>query len=726
MNGQPFRLRFGRLAPAVAVLLVLARLQALQSVNWIKNPGFEVHQGSLPADWTIEAPLRSRGSAKWEASEGKPGYRLLLTPNGRNTDSNQPFGMGQAFPAKELAGKRVTFRAAMRVQDGATAVTLLLVMGRGNRRLSMTSLWQGKETRSLEIQEKTIDVDPGVEYLIVGCVVNGTRGSAWFDDLFLGANDVTTPERAAERTTEPSANNPSVSITVDANRILKPVSRELFGTNIEWIYDANGIWSDQAAGARPEIANAASELGLGPVRFPGGVFADFYHWRDGIGPRSSRPVRPHYSDPDRSRNAFGTDELAEFCRRTGAEPMLQVNILTGTPEEAADWVAYCNLPNHPERIRNGSPSPYKVRFWEIGNEPYLRTDRASIKKTELSPEEYADRFLKFATAMKKVDPTIRVGGVGGHNFGAYGMVRDANWDRVVLQRAGKAMDFFAVHNGYAPVGASQGKGSVEEVYQAMLAFPQWIERDLKDVNKDIETYAPESAGRIKIAITEWGPLFHVLPSDPFFAHTSTLGSALYVSGVLQAFLNADRVEIANFFKLSEAAFMGMLDFQGQPRASYYAMQMFTRHFGTQLVATATTGPSFDTRTMGMAAALQNVPYVQTVSSLSPDGSRLYILAVNRSFSGSIRAHVRTAGFQPRPAGNVWTLAASRVDANNGHSFPPIPGWKIGPQAQAAGGSFDSGKPGTVVPRQYQITLAGEDFDIVLPALSLTSLELVRR
>ena len=724
-NKSTPRYKWWLVSPLVG-LLSLAMVQVPESGNLIKNPSFEEVQGDLPANWTLEAPLRSRGSAVLDATTGRSGGRVLhLSPNGRNTDQNQPFGLGQAFPAKGLADKRVRLRAAMRVQDGAVGVVLVLVMGRGNRKLGMTSLWQGKATTELEMQQQTFEVDRAVEYLIVGCVVNGTRGSAWFSDLFVGVEG-TGPEAPAVAPAIPDKNQ-SVSITVDAGQVLKPVSRDLFGTNVEWIYDANGIWNDKASEIRPEMVDAGKKLGLGPVRFPGGVFADFYHWRDGIGPRSSRPISPHFSDPDKSRNSFGTDELVQFCRRTGAEPMLQVNIITGTPEEAAEWVGYCNLPNHPERIRNGSPLPFKVRYWELGNEPYLRTDQKALKKTELDPEDYADRFLKFSKAMKRVDPTIRVGGVGGHNFGAYGMVRNSDWDKVVLQRAGRAMDFFAVHNAYAPVMASMGKGSVEEVYEAMLAFPQWIETDLKQVNREIETFVPDGASRIKIAVTEWGPFFHILPTDPFIAHTKTLGSALYVAAALQTFLTADRVEIANFFKLTEAAFMGSIDFEGQPKASYYAIQMFSKHFGTQLVATAAEGPTYRSRTMGMAAALPNVPYVTAVSSLNGDGSRLYILAVNRHLTSPLRVHVRTLGFRPRRTATVWTLTGPSVDANNGHPLPPIPGFKISPQAQASRHSmFDNGKPGTVIPQQSEFTAASEEFDIVLPALSVTSLELVRR
>ncbi|HEY4492550.1 MAG TPA: hypothetical protein VI958_11170, partial [Acidobacteriota bacterium] len=280
----------------------------------------------------------------------------------------------------------------------------------------------------------------------------------------------------------------SGTISVDAEKVSKNISRGLYGINAAWVYDAEGLWDPAKGNFRPEILKLAEELRIGPIRFPGGIAADFYHWRDGIGPQSSRPKRSHGSDEDQSKNTFGTDELVALAKATGGEPLLSVNILSGTPEEAADWVAYTNRPDSAERAKNGSKEPYNIRYWEVGNEPYVKAWSEAQKKGQMSAQDYSDRFLRFASAMKKVDPSISLLAVGGHNFGRYSLMDDNSWTKTVLQRAGSVMDLLAVHNAYSPVLIK--KEPFDQVYRGMLSFPELVKEDIKNLNREIESYAP--------------------------------------------------------------------------------------------------------------------------------------------------------------------------------------------------------------------------------------------
>jgi alpha-L-arabinofuranosidase len=148
------------------------------------------------------------------------------------------------------------------------------------------------------------------------------------------------------------------------------------------------------------------------IRFPGGCFASFYHWRDGVGPRHERRPRESVFWGGLEYNDVGTDEYVQLCRMLRAEPFLCVNMMTGSPEEAADWVAYCNAArNHPMgrlRALNGNPEPYGIRYWELDNETYRK----------YGPEEYARRSVEFARAMKSVDPSIQIVMVGYGPFNA--------------------------------------------------------------------------------------------------------------------------------------------------------------------------------------------------------------------------------------------------------------------------------------------------------------------
>lgn len=521
----------------------------------------------------------------------------------------------------------------------------------------------------------------------------------------------------------PVENNLTGSIVIEAGKVLKPVARGLYGMHAAWVWDAEGLWDPDRSQFRPEPLKLAIELRPGPIRFPGGIGADFYHWRDGIGPPSSRPIRSHGSDKDKSRNGFGTHELIELARRTGAEPLLTVNIVTGTVEEAAEWVAYCNRSDHPERARNGSKDPFNVRLWEIGNEPYIQAWSKAQKKGQLKPDKYVETYLEYAAAMRKADPSIKLIAVGGTNFGRYKFLVDEKWNEKVLPRIAPHVDYFAVHNAYTPVLIR--KEPFYEVYKAMMAFPEEIRQNLELLNRQIETLAPGDAGRIKLAVTEWGPFFAPRKDEHFLDHSKTLGAALSVAATMQVFLHAERLEIANFFKFIDLAFQGMVGHDGVPKPSYYAVKMFTRHFGDLLLASTTDGPTYNLdKAVGGVVAAKNLPHLTAVGSLSQDRSKLYILAVNRHFTSPIRTKIQLNGFQPAARGTLRTLTAPSLDANNGPDLPDIGGIKWPKPAKAPHNSmFDAGKPGTVTIQTSTIDNAAGSFELVIPSKAVVALEL---
>lgn len=136
----------------------------------------------------------------------------------------------------------------------------------------------------------------------------------------------------------------------------------------------------------------------GIIRFPGGCFASLYNWRDGIGKRDERPVSYNTWWGNIMTNDIGTVEFVDLCRETNAEPFLCVPVMFGTPENARDWVDFCNNPNNELRNRIGRPEPLNVKYWELDNETYRRLDAIT----------YAKKCVEFSKAMKKIDPTIKL------------------------------------------------------------------------------------------------------------------------------------------------------------------------------------------------------------------------------------------------------------------------------------------------------------------------------
>ncbi len=164
------------------------------------------------------------------------------------------------------------------------------------------------------------------------------------------------------------------SITVHANVSAGLVRPELHGSFAEHLGSCTygGIWVGRNSavpninGFRKETVEHLRELGIPVLRWPGGCFADDYHWRDGIGPLEKRPKRVNiwwgnYTED----NSFGTHEFVAFCKLIGAEPYFAGNVGSGTPRELRDWVEYCNYPSgstlSDERAANGSPEPFRVR-----------------------------------------------------------------------------------------------------------------------------------------------------------------------------------------------------------------------------------------------------------------------------------------------------------------------------------------------------------------------------
>lgn len=168
--------------------------------------------------------------------------------------------------------------------------------------------------------------------------------------------------------------------------------------------------SDCVHGWRRDAVEALTRVRPAIIRFPGGCFASFYRWRDGIGPRSERMPRESEYWGGLEDNAVGTAEFCVLCRLVGAQPFLCVNVMTGTPEEAADWVAYCNAPtSHPLgalRAAHGFAEPFGVNYWELDNEAYRK----------YGPIAYAHRCVEFANAMKAADTNIRLVMVGYWRF----------------------------------------------------------------------------------------------------------------------------------------------------------------------------------------------------------------------------------------------------------------------------------------------------------------------
>ena len=225
-------------------------------------------------------------------------------------------------------------------------------------------------------------------------------------------------------------------IAIDEERVIGRISPLLFGGFIEHmgrcvyqgIFDPGSALADEH-GLRTDVLAALRELNPRIIRYPGGNFLSGYHWRDGVGPIAQRPRCRELAWQSIETNHFGTHEFITLCRMLGAEPMLGVNLGTGTIEEAGAYVEYCNAPagtlEADRRVANGAPEPFGVRYWCLGNEMDGPWQIGHMDATA-----YAIKAREAAKLMKWHDPSIRLTLCGSSSSH---MPTYPEWDRIALE-----------------------------------------------------------------------------------------------------------------------------------------------------------------------------------------------------------------------------------------------------------------------------------------------------
>ncbi len=662
--------------------------------------------------WSVDPSVAAEGKAFRSTTAIHSGrFSLEVAPTGQNTWATRldSFALVQLIPADKLRGNPVYFGGYLWARDGATAILRIWTVG--NSAIELREVRQVTGTSGPVLLRDVLDVptDPSVTAIAVGCVVEGTTGAAYFDDV-----SVTTSPPDYVTALSSVNSGPALQATVDISptEVTRRIPNSLYGVNIEWGWDAQGIWNEQAQAPYPGVIDLIQELGFSEFRFPGGILSDLYNWQDGTGPVADRPGPVTMPGGSLSTNGFGTDELLQLADATGANLMMTANVLTGTPDEAAAWMSY--LTGHGHRVQN----------WEVGNELYLDFTQFTPPSANWTAEQYAQTFLQYATAMRAADPGVRLGAGLEYSLSPSAFRVHPNWEQTVLQIAGSQIDFVAVHNAFAPVLPIEDAGwDARTVYESLFAAPILIKQSLDQLSSIIDANAGPNAQRIGIGVTEWGPGFKIEPDSRWVDHLKTLGSAIYAADVLKAFIDSPRVERAHAFKLADGSAQGWIGvrnsaFLAKPVAQ--ALEMYVKHFGTQRVNSLVASPTYESRSMGLVDAVQAVPYLDVVCSLDDSGQTLYVMAINKHIDRDIRATIELGGYMAYGTATVWTLNGTGVDANPGTQLPTYITWApqtgIEPNPR-----IDDGGPGEVTLSPDTISLEGMRFEYTFPAHSVTSL-----
>lgn len=257
------------------------------------------------------------------------------------------------------------------------------------------------------------------------------------------------------------------------------------------IYEPGHPTADEK-GYRQDVADLVKELGVPVIRYPGGNFVSCYDWHDGIGPKEKRPRRMDYSWATIETNEFGIDEFCQWAEKVGIEPMIAVNLGTGSIKDAGDLVEYCNHPGGTYwsdlRAKNGHPKPYNIKYWCLGNEM-----EGSWQAGHLSAEDYTKKALEAAKIMRWVDPSIKLVACGS----SYEMLPTyLEWDRVMLTELYNQVDYISTHN--YTMNAGQG------ITNFLAAYKQ-LDNHIKASAKVVEFVKAKNHFEkdIKICLDEW-------------------------------------------------------------------------------------------------------------------------------------------------------------------------------------------------------------------------------
>ncbi len=423
------------------------------------------------------------------------------------------------------------------------------------------------------------------------------------------------------------------TIRLDTKRILSPIDPRLFSSFIEHMGRAiyTGIYEPKhptadACGFRQDVMELIRPLNVTKIRYPGGNFLSGYDWRDGIGPKKKRPVRPNLAWSAIEPNQVGTDDFLQWCERLGTEPMMAVNLGTGTPRDAVELLEYCNSDLHTywadKRRENGREQPYNVKLWCLGNE--MDGPWQICAKTAT---EYGRIACEAGKLMKMLDPDIELVACGSsyRTMPTYGA-----WEEEVLRQCYPYIDYLSLHQYY-----TNHDGDVMN----FLARSEEMNDFIREVAAICARVKQElgSEKDIYLSFDEWNVWYHYVKEGkepPKWTvvrandeETYDFADALLVGGMLNTLLNnADVVKIACLAQLINVIAPIMTEPGGRVWAQtiYWPFYYASRYGRGSALRLDVDVPSY------ACAVTPTAPYLSCSGVLSEDGHDVTLFAVNRN------------------------------------------------------------------------------------------------
>jgi alpha-N-arabinofuranosidase len=470
-----------------------------------------------------------------------------------------------------------------------------------------------------------------------------------------------------------------VEVAIDASKTGATIDRNLFGQFAEHLGNGiyEGVWVGPGSpipntrGLRNDVVAALKALKIPNVRWPGGCFADEYHWRKGIGPAGRRPatLNPNWGGVIEP-NTFGTHEFMDFLDQIGSRAFLSVNVGSGTPQEAAEWLEYLTTAQPTalakERAANGRSAPYVVPYLGIGNESW---DCGG----NMSPEYYLSQLRIYSRFVRNFHPDQQAGpnrmlriavGPGG------GSARWTEWTETIMKAWQQRqwswdMEGLSLHN-YTVVrwpASYKSVGFGEAEYAQVLESTLEMDRLIATHSAIMDKYDPQK--KIALVVDEWGAWYAPLPgSNPgFLAQQNSLRDAVLASLNLNIFArHADRVRMANIAQMVNVLqAMVMTDNEKIVLTpTYHVFRMYVPFQDATFVPLTFTPGTY--RHEGFT-----LPRVDAIAAKDAAGT-VWLAATNVDPNQPAEIAVRLAGITPKAATGE-TLTAAAVDSVNTFEAP---------------------------------------------------------
>ena len=413
-------------------------------------------------------------------------------------------------------------------------------------------------------------------------------------------------------------------------------------------------------GIRRDVVEALRNIKPAVIRWPGGCFADDYHWQDGIGARASRPRRVNiWWGKAIESNAFGTHEFIRFCRLVGAEPYICGNVGSGSPTELRNWVEYCNFPAGTTlsdlRAANGSPEPFNVRYWGVGNENWGCGG-------SFCPEDYGVEYKRFATYLQRgLDdpaPFLIACGPNGNN---------TDWTRrfltKIMPQGRLRINGYAAHLYFGTAGTATEY--TEEQYYQLIQRCLAMETLIRQQRGLLDGFDPER--KIGLIIDEWGT-WHAGRKEPEFMlwQQNTVRDAVIAALSLDTFnRHADTVVMSNIAQTINV--LQALILTDGPKMittpTYHVYEMYQHHQGGQSLRTVFEADPISFKLDEKAESMAGLN-----GSASLKDGVLTLSVVNPSATAAVETSIELFGGQAK-SGALTVLAHADIHAHNTFESP---------------------------------------------------------